>query len=195
MSVAFGMFCTSKYATYVHGVLCGFHFSCAIFTCGGGDPVTAHFNDICGPGWTFCSMNVYIISGTMSANREGPNKHRIKIIMPTENLCLNDIFIFVVIINSFQWAHVCWQFHSKNKKLPRYWLLLLAHFAAQVTIIWNSSESEMIVPIGPSIGKEIADKTRLVKPLSGTFYLHLYLCICILYTRICTHSYVTYFLL
>lgn len=27
-------------------------------TCGGGEPVTAHFNDICGPGCTFCSMNV-----------------------------------------------------------------------------------------------------------------------------------------
>lgn len=37
-----------------------------LHTCGGGEPDAEHFNDICGPGRTFCSINVYINSGVVS---------------------------------------------------------------------------------------------------------------------------------
>lgn len=36
------------------------------FTCGGGEPLAAHLNEINWPGRTICSLNVEIISGVIS---------------------------------------------------------------------------------------------------------------------------------
>lgn len=37
-----------------------------IFTCGGGEPVATHLNEMNWPGRTICSLNVDIISGVIS---------------------------------------------------------------------------------------------------------------------------------